>query len=530
MEERGAERRDRRSRSRSMNSPPHRSGFSESSRSVEGRTGADACSSTVVVIYDPTGAEYYRCNLSTDVRIGELFSRVMLSNYKAGKAFKLFYKDWCLEAHHKLSEYTTDSPVELQITWSSAGDPRHSLCYNNFAWITQQGAVQSVTPFPGRRTVKVSTIRFTDCVGLCGNEKAFAALRGDGLVQTWGDAEFGGNSSSVAAELRRREIVSVTATESAFAALDTNGGVLTWGREDHGGRSTHVAHELTDVISIHAALTAFAAIRQDGSVVTWGDVGNLFTDDFVPPHDLSSGVVHVTGNYSAFAAIKSDGSVVTWGTGLSGGDSSSVAYEVSHSVISICALAHAFAALKSDGSVVSWGHCHTYKVVPSGSVSSGVVFDTSGSVSSGVVSVVGNSYAFAALKSDGSVVTWGWELYDTYNLLSDLLSESTEEVVKIAYTSRAFAALTSKEKVVTWGKPVEGGHLSTHLRNVLSADVVTVHGNPDQFMAIKRDGTLAIWGSRHDGHGEAFHLLFVPRRLAYDERVSKFARRQAGFS
>jgi hypothetical protein len=61
--------------------------------------------------------------------------------------------------------------------------------------------------------------------------------------------------------------------------------------------------------------------------------------------------------------------------------------------------AHALAALKSDGSAVSWGF-----TTHGGSSAAAV---PGGSLSSGVSRITGNNSAFAALKSDGSVVTWG---------------------------------------------------------------------------------------------------------------------------
>ena len=63
----------------------------------------------------------------------------------------------------------------------------------------------------------------------------------------------------------------------------------------------------------------------------------------------------------------------------------------------IVATASAFAALKSDGSVVAWGDA------------GGTIGDAS--VSGNVVSLYANDGAFAALKSDGSVVTWGSAAY-----------------------------------------------------------------------------------------------------------------------
>jgi len=55
--------------------------------------------------------------------------------------------------------------------------------------------------------------------------------------------------------------------------------------------------------------------------------------------------------------------------------------------------ARAFAALKSDGTVVSWGNSNYGGTAPTGL--------------SGVIQIFSTSYAFAALKSDGTVVSWG---------------------------------------------------------------------------------------------------------------------------
>ena len=58
-------------------------------------------------------------------------------------------------------------------------------------------------------------------------------------------------------------------------------------------------------------------------MVTWGgsDYGG---DSSSVASDLSSGVTKIFSTWGAFAALKGDGSVITWGA-PSGGDSSSVA-------------------------------------------------------------------------------------------------------------------------------------------------------------------------------------------------------------
>lgn len=50
------------------------------------------------------------------------------------------------------------------------------------------------------------------------------------------------------------------------------------------------------------------------------------------------------------------GSVVTLGQVVNGGDSAAVQAQVSCDVLRLSSTGYAFAALKSDGSVVVWGH------------------------------------------------------------------------------------------------------------------------------------------------------------------------------
>ena len=66
--------------------------------------------------------------------------------------------------------------------------------------------------------------------------RAFAAIRADGSVVTWGDSDT--DSSEVESQLR--EVRLLCATEHAFAALRADGTVVSWGRASHGGDSSEV--------------------------------------------------------------------------------------------------------------------------------------------------------------------------------------------------------------------------------------------------------------------------------------------------
>ncbi|CAE8735200.1 unnamed protein product [Polarella glacialis] len=128
---------------------------------------------------------------------------------------------------------------------------------------------------------------------------AFAAVKADGSVVIWGDAEYGGNFSAVAA-LLTEGVVQICGAFMAFAAVKADG---------------TVAPFLTEgVVQVCGAAKAFAA----------GDARYGGNSSAVAPL-LTEGVVHISGTDEAFAAIKADGSVVTWGDARYGGNSSAVA-------------------------------------------------------------------------------------------------------------------------------------------------------------------------------------------------------------
>ncbi|CAE8610321.1 unnamed protein product [Polarella glacialis] len=74
---------------------------------------------------------------------------------------------------------------------------------------------------------------------------AFAAIKADGSIVAWGDADSGGDSSEIA-HLLMEGIVQVCGNDTAFAAIKADGNVVTWGNADNGGHSSAVASVLTE--------------------------------------------------------------------------------------------------------------------------------------------------------------------------------------------------------------------------------------------------------------------------------------------
>ncbi len=149
--------------------------------------------------------------------------------------------------------------------------------------------------------------------------------------------------------------------------------------------------------------------------------------------------------------------------------------------------AGSFAALRADGSVVTWGDSGW------GGNSSAVVSQIDGTVD--VVEVFSTLTAFAALRADGSVVTWGSSGTggDSSAVASQI--DGTVDVVGVFSTDGAFAALRADGSLVTWGENDYGGN-SSSVANQLdgTVDVVEVFSKKFVFAALHADGSVVTWG------------------------------------
>ena len=189
--------------------------------------------------------------------------------------------------------------------------------------------------------------------------------------------------------------------------MKEDGFVVTWGNKYNGGDSSSVAGQLkSGVKEIYSTYSAFAALKEDGSIVTWGNKYNGGDSSSVAGQ-LKSGVKEIYSTYSAFAALKEDGSVVTWGAKSYGGDSSSVVGLLKSGVKEIYSNSRAFAAVKEDGSVITWGDKERGGEMARVSLFGTVLSSVTGQLKSGVKMIYPTDNAFAALKEDGSVITWG---------------------------------------------------------------------------------------------------------------------------
>ena len=479
------------------------------------------------------------------------------------------------------------------ITWGDAdsgGDSRiHSSPYNDPSSVTSPIPVGDSYSVADQLdgTVKVTQIYSNE-------DDAFAALREDGSVVTWGNSGYGGDSTAVAKQLNGTiDVVKIFTNYGAFMALRADGSVVTWGRASAGGDSSvyhndysvypsvvtnySVADKLDGTVKVTSIYSnndnSFAALREDGSVVTWGE--DVTGGDSSSVADKLDGSVKVTQIYStngnggmmmsdrsSFAALREDGSVVTWGSPSSGGDSSVYHFDATgYSYVKDYSVANqldgtidvmkiypsfnggSFAALRTDGSVITWGQAssggdssvYSYhldtasplnlynspKLIKDYSIANqldGFIKVTEiyagldNRYSSGFSS---DDIAFAALREDGSVVTWGEAssggdggIYHKDSLTNTYIKDSSVanqldgsvKVTKIYISGNSFAALREDGSVVTWGDSSFGGE-SQSVTNQLdgSIDVININSNGDAFSALRADGSVITWGDKNSG-------------------------------
>jgi hypothetical protein len=176
---------------------------------------------------------------------------------------------------------------------------------------------------------------------------------------------------------------------------------------------------------------------------------------------------------------------VVWGNSWQGADTTAVVAQIASGVKFVAHASSAFAALKTDGTVVVWGESD------SGGDSSAV---QSALVS--IRTIVSSLNAFAAITDAGAVVAWG-DALEGGAIPANLAVSLSAGVTEVFSTNRAFAALKGATgELVLWGNPYHGGDAGA-AAVYLTGGVRTVCGNDAAFTAILQDGRGVAWG--HSG-------------------------------
>lgn len=287
---------------------------------------------------------------------------------------------------------------------------------------------------------------------------------------------------------------------NAFGAVTSSVATLTvlpiiaWGNNDYG--QTNVPVAAATAIRVEAGGDHNLALLADGTVMVWG------SQSYVPAG--ISNAVAIAAGYGHNLVLKADGTVVAWGNNDRG--QATVPLDLS-GVVAIAAGGWHSLALKSDGTVVGWGNNDRGQAA------------TPEGLSNAVAIAAGNSHSLA-LRSDGTVVAWGgntvtvywederwwgWWWEETVEVGTLMVPVGLSNVVAIAAGSYHNLALKSDGTVVTWGSyfndysPWGGYELAPASGLLEYSNIVVLAAGSNHDLALSSDGTVFAWGWNESG-------------------------------
>jgi len=278
--------------------------------------------------------------------------------------------------------------------------------------------------------------------------------------------------------------------------------------------------------SISAGYLFMIATKTDGTLWTWGfnANGQLGTNDTAnksSPTQVGTGtdwnLVNTTVDYNC-AAIKTNNTLWVWGRnnrGQFGQNNRSnvlspiqVGTETNWSKISI---AQSSLAIKTNGTLWSWGHNNFGQL---GLNDSGVYRSSPVQIGTGTdwnqINV--NNRTSAAIKTDGTLWTWGFNLHGQLGINNLNYKSSPTQVGTntnwslVSIWDYNSAAIKTDGTLWTWGRNQFGelGHnnlvyKSSPTQVGTGTNWSKVSANHNAFIATKTDGTLWGWGNNNSG-------------------------------
>jgi alpha-tubulin suppressor-like RCC1 family protein len=311
----------------------------------------------------------------------------------------------------------------------------------------------------------------------------------DGSGQLGDDSSLTSKSTYVSVA-NASNIVAVAAGGNHSLALKSDGTLLAWGLDNTGqlgdgpvdiGKSTPVAVlNATNVIAIAAGGNHSLALKSDGTVLSWGldSLGQLGNDSAIANQSVpvlvngATSIVAIAAGDNQSLALKSDGTILSWGSDTSGelgndseliSQSTPVAVSGASNIIAISAGGAYCLALKSDGTMLSWGSDQKGQLGDDAvSALKAMPVSVNPEASNIIAIAAGDSHSLA-LKSDGSLLSWGW---DGSGQLGDdtapadkfmpVAVSTASNIAAIAAGQRYSLALKSDGTMLSWGQDNDG--------------------------------------------------------------------------
>ena len=338
------------------------------------------------------------------ILLRELIKKTLLSQEAADKVLRVvFGLVFLSSALFPLSISKTHAQAPPQSLWSWG--------YNNRGQLGDGTIIDKSLP------ARIGTD--TNWTAVSGGAHHAAALKSDGSLWTWGSNASGELGDGTDIDKHLPALIESGARWTAIAtgnyftvAVKSDGTLWLWSAAWAGQLGTD-----TNWTAVSAGYYHALALKSDGSLWTWGNNNNTPTRIGT---DTDWTAVSAEGFH--FVALKSNGTLWTWGGNHRGqlGDGTNIDRNTPTRIgdsdwKAVSAGALHTAALKSDGSLWTWGD-NEYSQLGDGTVITNRNFPTRIGTDTDWAEIAGGGTHTLALKSDGSLWTWG---YNNFGQLGD---------------------------------------------------------------------------------------------------------------
>ena len=352
----------------------------------------------------------------------------------------------------------------------------------------------------------------------------------DGEVMAWGDNAYGQLGTPYTNQLSQVKVPvsgnveSIAAGGNSSMAVSTSGILYGWGDNGNGelgqGDRTPKVNPCQIATDVSQAAMGCgsnaAAVKADNSLWEWGTNCRTSNNMRVTPTKTMTGVKQVAAGYRNIFAIKTDNSLWAWGynndgeLGVGDTDDRTEPVKVMDDVAQLAAGDYHSLAVKTDGSLWAWGYNNNGQI-GDGTSGSGNDKVSPVKVMENVKQVVAGSLHSLALKTDGTLWAWGYNLYGQLGIGSwDFNVHSSpvqimSGVSKIAAGDYFSLAIKTDGSLWAWGDNRDGqigDGTDTEQDSPVKvmAEVKDVAAGSYHTLAIKTDGSLWAWGNNY--HGE----------------------------